>query len=209
MPVVRPRRPLGPQGGTTGSPGPGRGTYLRRRVLVTVLALLLLAGLVVGGAALVRWVGGLLEGSEPAATTEPSPTETAAAPVGDCTAADVQVALTLGAAVPRLGSTVPFEVSIAHVGAAPCTLDAGRTARELVITSGADRVWSSADCDSVGPRMLLLAPGNQDAETVEWPAERSAPECVPDLPAISAGTYQAVVDASGVMSEPLTFTLEG
>lgn len=173
-----------------------------------VLLAALVFGVVLGVKAIAGWVGGLFDSEEAGpGSPDPTPTETGPYVPVDCTPADVQLALTADRTTFAPGSTAAFQVSIVHAGVNPCTIDAGLASRELVITSGADRIWSSADCDTVGSRMLLLAPGNQDVETVPWATQRSAPGCTPDLPAPGAGTYQAVVTAPGLTSAPLVFTV--
>lgn len=106
-----------------------------------------------------------------------------------------------------LGQTAVFTLTLTNVGEAPCTIDAGRTAAQLVVTSGADRIWSSADCEPGDPRLLLLDSGSSDVSTIEWATNRSAPECPADLPPIGAGTYQATVTTSTTATEPLVFTV--
>ncbi|PFG34179.1 hypothetical protein ATL42_2084 [Sanguibacter antarcticus] len=172
--------------------------------------LVLLAGvivaLVVGVRALGGWVGGMVE-SDDTVEVDPTPEATGTYVPVDCTSADVQLTLTPDATSYALGGTASFEVSITHTGENPCTIDAGLATREIVITSGSDRIWSSADCDTAGSRMLLLAPGNQDVETVTWGTGRSAPGCTADLPAPGAGTYQAVVSAPGLESTTVVLRL--
>ena len=187
-------------------PRPSRRTYLVRWLIVLVLLAALVFGIVVVVKALAGWVGGLFD-SEDVVETEPEPEETGAYVPVDCTPAEVQLTLAADSTAYALGSTASFQVSLVHAGENPCTVDAGLASRELVITSGADRIWSSADCDTAGSRMLLLAPGNQDVETVAWATQRSAPGCAADLPVPGAGTYQAVVTAPGLTSAPVVFTV--
>lgn len=173
-----------------------------------VLLAAVVFGVVVGVKALAGWVGGLFDSQETEGTApDPEPEETGAYVPVDCTPADVQLTLTADAARYAPGSSAAFQVSIVHTGENPCTIDAGLVSRELLITSGSDRIWSSADCDTAGSRMLLLAPGNQDVETVAWTTQRSAPGCPADLPAPGAGTYQAVVNAPGLTSTPVVFSV--
>lgn len=175
---------------------------------IIVLALLagVIVGIVLGVRALAGWVGGLFEADE-VVEGEPTPEETGAYVPVDCTPADVQLTLAPDATSYPLGGTATFQVTIVHTGVNPCTIDAGLVSREVLVTSGSDRIWSSADCDTAGSRLLLLAPGNQDVEAVAWATQRSAPGCAADLPAPGAGTYQAVVNAPGLASAPVVFTL--
>lgn len=210
----RPRQPAGRGSGRPSPrpaerPRPSRRTFVLRWIVVLALLAGVIVGIVVGVRALAGWVGDLLEGDGPdeVAETEPTPEETGAYVPVDCTPADVQITLAPDATSYPLGATAAFQVSIVHTGENPCTIDAGLVTREVLITSGSDRIWSSADCDTAGSRLLLLAPGNQDVETVPWATQRSAPGCPADLPAPGAGTYQAVVNAPGLSSAPVVFTL--
>ena len=187
---------------------------VRWLLVLTVLAVVVL-GLVLGVRAVADAVRGddttspeAQQSSAPATDAETSeePAPEPAGPV-ECTAADVTVALTSDAPAYTLGQTAVFTLSITHVGTVPCTMDAGRSAAELVITSGEDRVWSSADCEPGDPRLLLLDGGNSDVSTIEWATNRSAPECPADLPQIGAGTYQAVLTTPAITTEPLVFTV--
>jgi hypothetical protein len=88
-------------------------------------------------------------------------------------------------------------------------VDAGLANQALVITSGADRIWSSADCPSEasGERLLLMAPGAAEAMPVAWPRVRSAEGCAGDLPEPRPGTYTAVAVVAGVQSGQVVFEL--
>lgn len=180
---------------------------VRWSVVLVVLAAVV-GGLVVG----VRAVAGALGGASAPAPTEltgdssAEPSTGPAAPV-ECIAPGLTVQLTADAPTYALGQTATFTVTIANGGAAPCTVDAGRTAAQLVITSGSDRIWSSADCEPGDPRLLLLDTGGTDVSTIAWATDRSAPECPTGLPTIRAGTYQAVVTTSTATTAPLVFTI--
>ncbi|MBI9113907.1 hypothetical protein [Sanguibacter suaedae] len=171
---------------------------------VVVLALLaaVVTGVVLGVAALLRTVGGSDEEPAPPAAEATEPEPGAEGPA-DCTADDLRVALAADAPTYAVGSTADFSVTLVHVGEAPCTVDAGPAGRELVVTSGSDRVWASSDCTPPESRMLLLSPGGEDVSSVAWATDRSAPECPADLPVPGAGTYQAVVTVGDVTSEPV------
>lgn len=107
------------------------------------------------------------------------------------------------------GATPTFTVTLTNTGDSACTVDAGLANQALVITSGADRVWSSADCPSEasGERLLLMAPGAAEAMPVAWPRVRSAEGCPGDLPQPRPGTYTAVAVVAGVQSGQVVFEL--
>lgn len=101
-----------------------------------------------------------------------------------------------------------FTVAVTNGGVA-CTLDVGSGALVVTVTSGSDRIWSSADCapDEEPEKMLLLDAGAQHQETVAWDRTRSDTSCTPDLPAPRPGTYQAVATFHGAATEPAVFEL--
>src|SRR3954463_10485357 len=122
--------------------------YWVRRAVVLGIPLLVLVLLVV-------WLTGrgADDGATPAAQTttttppsdEPAPSTTPSTEPGgvaDCDATTLALALTPTAASFPAGQTPAFAVSITNNGSEPCLVDAGEASREIVITSGADRVWS-------------------------------------------------------------------
>ncbi|WP_298454690.1 hypothetical protein [uncultured Cellulomonas sp.] len=128
----------------------------------------------------------------------------------DCTPAALQVTLT-SADVEFAPTTNPvLTATVTNVGDVPCTVDAGDASREVVITSGEDRVWSSKDCapEDRASRQLLLAAGAADAVPVEWARVRSAEGCPGDLPAPRSGTYQAVATLGAASSQSVVFILQ-
>lgn len=190
------RRAPGRAGG--GRPSPGILAW-RWFLVLSILAVGLV--ILVWG---VKAVVGLFSSDGAGAPT--SSASAAQAPVA-CTAADVEISLVSDSTTYVVGSLANFTITLTHIGTAPCTLDGGNVGRELLITSGADRIWSSADCDTAGAKLLLLSPGNSESTTINWATDRSAPGCATDLPAPRPGTYRAAVTTSGISSEPLVFQL--
>jgi len=192
-------RPVGPQ--------PPR-VYWIRRVLVVVLAAAVVAGLVGLGTVLVGFLGGL-GGDGSAAAPEPSETETSAAgSPASCGADDLMLALAADGQTYPEGALPQFTVSVVNDGTASCTFDASSANREVVVTSGADRIWSSADCQPDPEQdLLLLGVGTTAPATVTWNRERSAEGCPSGLPAPRPGTYKATATVAGVAVEPVVFTL--
>lgn len=140
---------------------------------------------------------------------EPSQTSTDTDGVTDCAPAVLALAMTADAASfpPGVGAT--FTVTITNTGEEPCLVDAGEAQREIVITSGSDRVWSNRDCIAPGTenRTLLLAGGQTDATPFAWNRIRSAEGCPADLPVPGAGTYSAQLNLAGVSAPASVFGL--
>ena len=177
-----------------------------RWLILLVLLVAVIVGVVAGAKFLINAASEAIA-SAASEATDPTPTPTGPPSPVACTPADVQITLAADSASYRVGRTATFDIGITHTGTLPCTLDAGNVGRELVITSGEDRVFSSADCDTAGSVPLLLAPGDVYPGSVAWATNRSAPGCPGGLPAIGAGSYQAVVTAGTVASPPIAFTV--
>lgn len=205
-------------------PNPPRVYWVRRAVVLVAIAL------VVALAALAVWAFALRDdgavdaaGTEGAAGSNASvdgeqPADDAAeegdqaddATPGDCTAADLELSVTPDAALYPADVAPVLQVAVANVGSAPCTVDAGDASRQVVISSGTDRIWASQDCatSETASRQLLLDVGARDSVDITWARVRSAQECAPELPATRAGTYQVVATLLGASSAPAVFGLE-
>jgi len=180
--------------------------------------MVLFAGVILGGVWLVKAVaaGSGADGAEAAAgtaaTTGPDAKGTdgaPAVPVG-CAPADLQLAVVADAAAYAAGANPVLQVSVTNIGAVPCTVDAGDVAREVVVSSGTDRIWSTKDCASAdtASRQLLLAAGARDTKDITWGRVRSAESCPANLPAPRAGTYQVVATLLGSSAPAVAFNLQ-
>lgn len=131
----------------------------------------------------------------------------AAAP---CTAENLELAIEPGRAGYAADAQPSFVVTVTNTGDSGCTVDVGDASRELLVTSGSDRIWSSLDCAAGegASRNLLLAAGMSDAHDASWPRVRSDESCSDALPKPRPGTYKAQVRLNGAESELATFSLE-
>src|SRR5665648_246700 len=108
------------------------------------------------------------------------------------------------------GAQPVFTVVITNTSDSSCAVDAGEASRELLVTSGSDRIWSSLDCvaaDAAERVLLLPAGGSDDPVSVTWPRIRSNATCGEGLPALRPGTYHVVAKLVGAASEPAVFDL--
>ncbi|SFK15259.1 hypothetical protein [Cellulomonas sp. KH9] len=201
-PAARAPRPVPP-------PRPPARVFWIRRFVVLGLPVLLIVLLVV-------WLTGRGGDGEPGAAPSPeAPQVTPSTPpvdepgVGDCTPEQLVLAITPGAETFPAAVDPTFEVGVTNSGAEPCLVDVGDAQREVLITSGDDRVWSSRDCaaEDAAPRTLLLAGGQSDVTQLVWPRERSAAGCAGGLPDPGAGTYSVTLTAAGATSPPAVFGL--
>lgn len=201
--------PVGPQ--------PDRVYWVRR---IVVLALLVVAASLVfsfvRGAMAPASAGddpGESTGEVPVApadaVTDPADavTDPAVGPVA-CAPADLTVALTTDARSYAAGAPVAFSVAVTNTGAGACVVDAADAQREVVITSGTDRIWSSLDCPVDGTEQLhLLESGARVDSAITWARTRSATDCPADLPEPQPGTYSAVATTHGATSAAAVFDL--
>ncbi len=146
------------------------------------------------------------------AVTTDADADADAAPATDgglapCAPTDLTVTLAAPVRAYAAAQTPAFTFAVTNAGAA-CTLDVGSGALVVTVTSGSDRIWSSADCAGEQPEhMLLLDAGAQHQETVTWDRTRSDEACTQGLPAPRPGTYQAVATFHGTQTGAAVFEL--
>lgn len=208
--LLHPRGPLPP------------GVYWRRRlvtlgVVVLVLFVLLRAcGSDGGGTARVEpseTPSASATAARPttSASARPTAAATSAAAVGPCP--DTAIEVTARAD----GQTYPpsrrpiLTIGVANKGTVACTRDVGQAAREIVVTSGNDRVWSSDDCSpGGGAQVVTLQPGAAPLTfSVTWSRKRSESGCPAGTETAGPGTYRVTGRFGQVVSTGDTFTLTG
>ncbi|QTE29176.1 hypothetical protein [Pengzhenrongella sicca] len=194
-------------------PNPPR-VYWVRRLVVVIAAALVVAALGIG-----VWALALRDGGDDASSPDAAADAAASAaadedPAGgapvDCAPANLQLTVVPNAVQYAADAAPTLTVTVTNVGAEPCTVDAGDASREVIISSGTDRIWSSKDCASAetASRQLLLAAGASDPVDIAWTRSRSAEGCPADLPAPRAGTYQVAATLLGASAAPAVFALE-
>lgn len=122
---------------------------------------------------------------------------------GACTADQVQVTPVTDAEAYSAEAQPQLSLTLLNTGSTSCTMEAGSDVQEFVITSGADRVWSSRDCqvDAVAAS-IVLEPGVERATTpIPWNRTRSEPGvCDVQRSPVTAGgaTYRLSVTIGGL-----------
>ncbi len=129
--------------------------------------------------------------SEPAAS-EPTVSPSASPPAeAGCPATAVQILAGADQDSYRVDGRPVLELRVTNTGTSPCTLDLGPTAVELLVYSGADRIWSSDDCSSGdAAKITSLVPGEPSSTMLTWPARRSLPGCAGPMEPAQPGTYR-------------------
>lgn len=194
--------PVGPRGPRV---------YWVRRLVVIALVVVLVVGAFLVAQALRGGAAGPSDGGQPAVTDVPTDSaaeDVAAEGPAACAPTDLAVTLTTDAGSYAPGTPVVLTVAITNNAATSCTVDAGEASREIVVTSGTDRIWSSFDCPTEpAERLLLLPSGARDEVAITWGRTRSAAGCPADQPAPRAGTYTAVASVAGAASTAAVFDL--
>ncbi|MGI5285533.1 hypothetical protein ACQEVF_19675 [Nonomuraea polychroma] len=126
----------------------------------------------------------------------PSPTKTTASarpkrPGEPCAEEDLVLSLQGGRDKVYAGGIPPsFIVTLVNTGPVMCKADVGPRAMEIRITSGADRIWSTADCVSGdGTDIKELQRGVPYVHTLSWDRRRSSTDCRSTPAYALPGTY--------------------
>ena len=178
------RNPVGPQ--------PSK-VYWRRRlvVLLGVVALIVIIALIVAPRGSADPTGP--ETGAPAPSDTPAATnaaDTPAAGPAECTPAVLSLTAVTDKEQYAAGETPMVSMTLTNNGAAACTMNAGTDVMELVISSGADQIWSSKDCqtDAVPAPITIEAGASMSTTPIPWDRTRSTPDtCDQERPAVTAG----------------------
>ncbi len=198
-------------------------------MVLSLLALLVISALVWGGVAVAGALAGPdADAPEPfqtaptpassSATEEPdkgSPEKTAdgeqpaGAEDGTCPPAAVKVEAATDAAAYPAGANPLLTLSVTNTGAEPCKINVGTTQMEFVVTSGSDRIFSSADCQDGAEDLLKeFEPGATEKANFTWERLRSAPGCAPVASNPNPGWYVFTARLGETTSEKAVFQLD-
>lgn len=150
---------------------------------------------------------------------EPAPTATAskqpekpgdtAAAAAVCPPASVGVSATTDALSYSSGVSPVLTLTVTNTGAEPCQVNVGTSQMEFIVTSGSDRIFSSADCQQSGKDLMkTVQPNTVETAKFTWDRQRSAPGCSDVSSNPSPGTYMFTARLGDISSERTTFELE-
>ncbi|CCQ47901.1 putative uncharacterized protein [Pseudarthrobacter siccitolerans] len=169
----------------------------RRRRLFLGAALLVVIALVVGGFSL---AGAFSGSSEKASSTDPAAGATASAdpsgqaspsssvpaptPTPSPTPACNQNLVTVSASTDKAAygpeENPMLTLKVTNGGTMPCEVNIGTSQMEFLVTSGADRIFSSKDCQAKSEDLVkTIAPGASETANFPWPRNRSVEGCQP------------------------------
>ena len=173
--------------------------WVRRGLVIAVLAALIVAvvWLLLPRPAVVAAspTGTSPSPSGPASATSQTaqPTPSATKPAGPQACDPAQMRLTVaGFQRVKVSTKQVFTLSVINGGSEPCVLTISPDTYSLTVSSGDDRIWSTADCDKWLPaKKLTVKPETAHEFTVEWPLRRSSATCKTGKDKLRPGTYVA------------------
>ncbi|MGO3393262.1 hypothetical protein [Glutamicibacter arilaitensis] len=197
---------------------PGARVYRRRRITVAVIALVLLGVLIWGIVALVglftpdaqKTAGNesRTEQTQPASSPsrEQKDDEASAAM---CKDDEIEITATTDAKHYASDKNPTLILGIENVSKRECDLNVGSRQQEFLVSSGADRIFSTIDClDQAEDVNLTFKPGQKENSRFTWNRERSAPGCKAVSVQPRPGTYKFTAAIGDFVSEPVSFVLE-
>ncbi|HEX5334918.1 MAG TPA: hypothetical protein VFW55_03510 [Propionicimonas sp.] len=130
--------------------------------------------------------------STPAASDTPSATASPT-PTGPLACDQTNSGLSLaGYQKVKQDAKQSFKVGVKNTGSQPCVLDLSAANFSLSVTSGTDRIWSTADCAKWVPAKKQTLKSQQSYEfSIEWGVLRSAAGCKEAKGLLNPGTYVA------------------
>lgn len=86
----------------------------------------------------------------------------------------------------------PFRIAVTNTGGNACVLDLNASNFSLTVTSGTDRIWTTADCAKWVPAKKQTLKQQKAYEfTIEWGVARSGSGCKQAKSLLNPGTYVA------------------
>ena len=149
---------------------------------------------------------------EPNVKETNSQTPTPADPDAACDASVVEVKAVTDKLSYAPGENPLISLTVTNTGAVPCTINAGTTQQEYLITSGNELYWSSKDCQSgaVDAPVVLEPNIPQSTNPITWDRTRSSPTtCESERPAVPAGgaSYHLNINLGELKSNDVQFIL--
>jgi hypothetical protein len=181
-------------------------TYWRRRLVVLLVAVVVL--LVLRSCAGSGSPRRTSAGSTPTPTTSSSPQATGPATSAVCADSALALTTTTDAATYATGATPKITLAVKNTSASACRRDLGGGAVELLVYSGADRVWSSDDCTpSKAVSVVTVPPGAVQTVVKTWSGVRSKPGCTGTKAQAKVGTYRVVARVGTLRVEGAVFRI--
>jgi hypothetical protein len=128
-----------------------------------------------GGATGPAAAPGASPSATPSSTATPTPSPT---PACDQNLVTVSASTDKAAYGPEENPLLTLKVT--NGGKMPCEVNIGTSQMEFLVTSGADRIFSSRDCQAKSDDLVkTIEPGASESANFPWPRNRSVEGCQP------------------------------
>ncbi len=125
-----------------------------------------------------------------------------------CRPADVVLSLFSSQDSYGPGQLPVFDVDVVSTSPRTCTFNVGSRFLAVVVSSGGDRIWSSADCVAgAGSLVTDLIKGVPTVLPISWGRQTSAPGCFVPAAPVHAGTYRAAASDGRLVSRKEAFRI--
>lgn len=133
-------------------------------------------------------------------------TPTRVVPSGPCAASDI--AITPSVPHPVGGAAITVVLDVSSVSTPACSWSLSPRSLAMKITSGADLIWTTAQCSrSIPTRALVVRQDTPTRVKLTWDARRSEPGCPVQTQWALPGTYHVEVAALGGQPQEAAFLL--
>jgi hypothetical protein len=160
------RNPVGPQAPQV---------YWRRRLLVALIAL---AVIIIVVLIIVRPGSGSTPTAASPGPATPVGASPATKPSASCTDANLKLLAVTDKKTYAATEQPKISMKLTNTGTSACTVNLGSTKQELVITSGAEKIWDSKDCQTGAvDSAIVIKPGDANGVTtpaIAWGRTRSS-----------------------------------
>lgn len=97
-----------------------------------------------------------------------------------------------------------LSLKVTNGGTMPCEVNIGTSQMEYLITSGADRIFSSRDCQATSEDLVkTIPPGGSETANMPWPRNRTLEGCSPiDAKPGAGGAYYIFTAKLGSKASP-------
>ena len=193
--------------------------FRRRRITVLVIAALLIWGIWAGVSAVVSSVNAIFGGKpQTGSSAAANGTSGSGSTPTTCLANGIELQVFIGDGKSPKSSFASSETpqlwfTITNTSDKPCYFNVGSRAQNYKITSGAETIWTSADCDrsnDVDSRLLLQPGAVNTSPAGPWEkVHSSSTGCGANQSPVIAGgaSYHVTATVNGVTSNDVQFIL--
>ncbi len=140
--------------------------------------------------------------------TSPAPKTPAPPATPPCAASAIKVTATADHTLYPSGVNARFVLTVTNTGTVACRLDVGTANRSFVVTSGTDRIWSSADCTKTLPNVAVFKAGDSVSYSHTWTRQRSTTGgCAAAGTGARPGTYKLIAHLGETVTGQVVFRL--